>query len=184
MDIFQILSFLAYLLGMIGWLFVWRLYNGYELMNQQKIIHLPFWGAHLTFLANAILVPFSPIPDYTVELKVYEYVEINARTIATLALAIAVFAYFISQSKKTPEQSTNTKIPTYFLICIMWGFLFAIIGVLPIYWMPPVYGWLTVLRHIKSVFYFFSLFTVATAIVIFMYELGVLQKTNQSSPPQ
>lgn len=48
--------------------------------------------------------------------------------------------------------------------------------------MPPKDYWLTALRHIKTVPYLYSLFILAAAITIFIYETEFNKRTDQPSP--
>ena len=120
----------------------------------------------IIFITNALLVLVSPIPPFDVELKIYEYVEVNARVLATMSLAIAVFAHYSLSPIKQSFELIN-----YFLFYSMFGFVTIMLGVFPLYWMPAIDGWLTILRHIKTVFYTYSLISITSAIIVFIYTI-------------
>jgi hypothetical protein len=166
MNMFVSLSVFVYVLGILGWLFIWKVYNGYKLMKEKKPLILIFLMTILVLGINGVLTLISPIPPYETELKIYEYVEVNSRVIATMALAIAVFAYYaLSTIKRSFDLIKN------FLFYIICGFIMVMIGVFPLYWMPANDGWLTVLRHIKTVFYTYSLFSISAAMIVFIYSV-------------
>jgi hypothetical protein len=135
-------------------------------MKEKKPLILIFLMTILVLGINGVLTLISPIPPYETELKIYEYVEVNSRVIATMALAIAVFAYYaLSTIKRSFDLIKN------FLFYIICGFIMVMIGVFPLYWMPANDGWLTVLRHIKTVFYTYSLFSISAAMIVFIYSV-------------
>jgi len=72
----------VYAIGVLGWYVVWYYIVGYGLLSKLKLLHLSFWGAQFVFIVNIVLAFFSPIEEYAVELKIYPYVEVNARTVA------------------------------------------------------------------------------------------------------
>ncbi len=166
MDGFVIFSFIIYLLGIVGWLFIWKIYDGYKLMKEKKALIFIFVMTFIIFITNALLVLVSPIPPFDVELKIYEYVEVNARVLATMSLAIAVFAHYSLSPIKQSFELIN-----YFLFYSMFGFVTIMLGVFPLYWMPAIDGWLTILRHIKTVFYTYSLISITSAIIVFIYTI-------------
>jgi hypothetical protein len=165
-DGFVIFSFIIYLLGIVGWLFIWKIYDGYKLMKEKKALIFIFVMTFIIFITNALLVLVSPIPPFDVELKIYEYVEVNARVLATMSLAIAVFAHYSLSPIKQSFELIN-----YFLFYSMFGFVTIMLGVFPLYWMPAIDGWLTILRHIKTVFYTYSLISITSAIIVFIYTI-------------
>ncbi len=166
MNGFVILSFVIYLLGILGWLFIWKVYDGYKLMKEKKALIFIFVMTLIILITNALLVLVSPIPPFDIELKIYEYVEVNARVLATMSLAIAVFAHYSLNPIKQSFELVH-----YFLFYSMFGFVTIMIGVFPLYWMPAIDGWLTILRHIKTVFYTYSLVSITSAIIVFIYTI-------------
>ena len=127
-------------------------------------------------MVNIILSFYATINEYSQELTLLSYVEANAKTVATLSFAIALFVVLGIKNQKLSESDPCTKL---FLWLIFWAFLFSVIGTLPLYWMPAQKYWLTALRHVKSVPFFYSLFILGTAIIVFMYETGYKRKTIQ-----
>ena len=51
------------------------------------------------------------------------------------------------------------------------SFLIIVLGVLPLYWIPQIDGWLTILRNFKTIPYLYSLFILASAIVLYLHIL-------------
>lgn len=156
-----------YLSGMALWFYLWHKMVGYKLTKEKMWLYIAFIGPIINFMTNIILACYTKIPDYETELNIYLYVERNATTIAGLALAISIFVVL---KIKDTQLNTSPSMKT-FLFLIFWAFLYAVAGCLPLYWIPPIKGALTVLRHVKTVPYTYSLFTLAGAIIIFLYEI-------------
>jgi hypothetical protein len=168
METVVLVTLAVYVAGLLGWYAIWHLLVGYPTLSKMKLLHLPFWGAQMVFVVNIVLAFFSVANDYNTELALYPYVESNAKTVAGMSLAIAVFWVFASRDKVLQQASALVKV---FLWLLFWAFLTSVVGTLPLYWVPPGDYWLTTLRHIKSVPFFYSLFLLASALVVFMYEL-------------
>jgi hypothetical protein len=83
-------------------------------------------------------------------------------------LAIAVFVVIEFKGVGTLLKGPRSRM---FLSLLLWSFLLSVVGCLPFYWMPPKEGWLTALRHIKTVPFTYSLFILAAAIILFINEL-------------
>lgn len=160
---------LVYTAGLLGWYGIWHYIVGYGLLSKLRLLHIPFWGAQFVFIVNIVLAFFASINTYAVELQLYPYVEANAKTVALLSLAIAVFVVIRISSGTLSESAPLVKI---FLWLIFWAFLISLLGCLPLYWMPAGKYWLTTLRHIKSVPLFYSIFILAAGIIVFIYETG------------
>ncbi|WP_115720243.1 hypothetical protein [Gallaecimonas mangrovi] len=168
MDPAAYIAITIYSLGLIGWYLLWHALVGLPLLNKLRYLHIPFWGAQFVFIANIVLGAFAPHIDYQTELQLYPYVETNSTTVAGMTLAIAVFWVFVSKNKPLEETGSLVKI---FLWLLLWSFLIAVMGTLPLYWVPPGGYWLMCLRHLKSVPFFYSLFLLSSALIVFMYEL-------------
>jgi hypothetical protein len=162
-------ALVIYCLAIPLWLYVWHLLVGYDWLERHRLLQIAFVGALFVLLANIALAFASKTPNYATELNIYSYVEQNAKTVAGFALAIAIFT-LLKFDKQTAvmERSASQK----FLSLIFWSFLFAVVGCLPLYWMPPIDGWLTILRHLKTVPFTYSLFILAAAIIIFIREVN------------
>jgi hypothetical protein len=167
-------ALLIYFLAVPGWLIVWHALVGWEWLLRYRLLLVAFGGALFVFLANIALAFAAATPSYDTELGVYSYVENNAKTVAEFSLAIAIFV-LVQFDKKTAV--IEPRAARKFLSLIFWSFLFAVVGCLPLYWMPPVASWLITLRHLKTVPFTYSLFILASAIVIFIRE------TNKDHQP-
>ena len=173
---YDFIGLIVYSIGLLLWFLVWHFLVGYSLLKKMKLLYISFLGAPFVFVVNIILSFFSQINDYSLELQLYPYVETNAKSVAMLSLAIAVFVVIRIKDKKLDETRPLMKL---FLWLIFWAFLLSVFGVLPLYWVPAEKYWLTTLRHAKCVPFFYSLFILGTAIIVFMYETGYKRKTNQ-----
>ena len=166
---FKYLAIAIYVVGLFFWFLVWRGLIGYQWLKTKPLLLLPFLGGIFAFLANIVLTYFAEIPEYAIEIGIYGYVEDNAKTIATFTLGIAVFVVVTFQkATNILSQEESRK----FLQLIFTSFLLSVVGVLPLYWVPQIFGWLTTLRHLKTVPYLYSLFIFAAAIVIYIYEIN------------
>lgn len=129
---------------------------------------LPFIGGIIAFTINVILASYAQIPEYSVEIGIYGFVESNAKTIATFTLGIAVFVVVTFEKTVSILDQEESR---QFLLLVFSSFLLSVVGVLPLYWVPQNFGWLTTLRHLKTVPYLYSLFLFAAAMVIYIYEI-------------
>ena len=165
---FQILAVLIYIIGLILWFFVWKVLVGYKWLKTERLMYLPFLGGIFAFVVNIFLAFNAQIPEYAIEIGIYGFVESNAKTIATFTLGIAVFVVV------TFDKTVNIldqKESRQFLQLVFSSFLMSVVGVLPLYWVPQKFGWLTTLRHLKTVPYLYSLFIFAAAMAIYIYEI-------------
>ena len=168
MDLYRYISVVAYLVGLLFWFVIWKAIVGYHWLKKEPLMHVPFWGACFVLLLNMFLAFISDIPTYQVEIGIYSFVETNGITVAGFAMAIAVFVVI------TFKGSINVlkhKESSKFLQLIFTSFLVVVLGVIPLYWIPQVDGWLTVLRNLKTIPFTYSLFILASAIVIYLHIL-------------
>ncbi|MFA6472514.1 MAG: hypothetical protein WCU00_10780 [Candidatus Latescibacterota bacterium] len=172
---YDYIAVIVYTTGAVGWIFLWHYLVGFRLMNRMRLLHLAFWGGLFVFFVNILLGFLAKVPEYDIELQLYSYVERNATTVAGLSLAIAVFIVFSISSNNIDKGKPLIKL---FLWLILWAFLLSVLGCLTLYWMPSSKYWLTALRHIKSVPFFYSLFILAAGIIVFMYEIGYSRSMN------
>lgn len=165
---FQKLAISIYVVGLILWFFVWRGLVGYKWLKAERLMLLPFLGGIIAFAVNIVLAYFAQIPEYGVEVGIYGFVESNAKTIATFTLGIAVFVVVTFEKTVSILDQHESR---QFLQLVFSSFLLSVVGVLPLYWVPQNFGWLTTLRHLKTVPYLYSLFIFAAAMVIYIYEI-------------
>jgi hypothetical protein len=165
---YWIAEVIIYALGLLLWLFLWKWLVGYKQLNEKKILWISFIGAIASFVINILLVIPSTSVSYETELSVYAYVEDNAKTIAQLSLAIALFVVVSLGKGSELIDAVSRK---RFVYLLLWSFLIAIVGCLPLYWIPPIASWLGVLRHLKTIPYIYSLYLLSTAITVFIYNL-------------
>lgn len=164
MEVFgDYIGVVTYTVGFFAWFFVWHVVHGDRLMKHDWLLRLPFFGCQFVLVSNIILSYFSHVPPHNVELDLYKYVEENAKVVASLALAVCILIIMVV--KKRDDMSNYAR---EFLNLILWTLLFSVGGVLPLYWMPARQGWLTALRHLKSVPYFYSLFILIAAAIVFI----------------
>ncbi len=157
-----------YVIGLVLWCFVWRKLIGYNWFKRERMMHVPFWGCIIAFLVNIVLALFAEIPEYGIEVGIYGFVEKNATTVAMFTLGIAVFVVvtFRKQAKILAHDDSRK-----FLQLVFTSFLLSVMGVLPLYWVPQIYGWLTTLRHLKTVPFLYSLFILGAAMIVYLHEI-------------
>ena len=166
MEKFKLISIIAYLVGILFWFVLWKLVIGYEWLKKEPNLHFPLWGGCFVLLINLLLTWFSATPSYEIEIGIYAYVERNGITVAGFGMAIAVFVVLkFKDSFDVLKNSASKK----FLQLVFTSFLIVVLGVLPLYWIPQIDGWLTVLRNLKTIPYLYSLFILASAIVIYLH---------------
>jgi len=167
MDFVQ-LAIWIYISGLVLWFLVWHFLVGYDWLNNERLLYIPFVGGIVAFIVNAYLASIATIPEYGIEIGIYGFVETNAITVAGFSLGIAVFVVLTFEKTMSILDHEESK---KFLTLVFSSFLFSILGVLPLYWVPQIYGWLTTLRHLKTVPYLYSVFLLASAMVIYLYEI-------------
>ena len=168
MDKFELISIIAYSIGLIFWFILWNVLIGYKYLKESPLMHIPLWGCSLVILANLIFTWLATTPSYKVEIEIYEYVERNGITIAGFAMAIAVFVVLTFRDQVDILKKKESK---KFLQLVFISFLIIVVGVLPLYWIPQIDGWLTILRNLKTIPFLYSLFILASAIVIYLHML-------------
>lgn len=187
----EFIAISIYVVGLIGWYGVWSAIIGFTLLSKLKLLHFPFWGCQLVFMINIVLELFIDEQDsvcvagragegcYQAQLSLYNYVEANGTALASMSLAIAVFWVFVSKDKILRQSDVLVKL---FLWLLFWAFLLSVVGTLPLYWMPTYGYWLPTLRHLKSVPYFYALFILASALVVFLYKLNYQRELAEHIP--
>jgi len=170
MDYYQTISVSIYAIGLILWFILWKLLIGYDWINKIPKLRITLFGGAFALIANLLLTTVAEIPEYTVELGIYSYVERNAITVAGLSLAIATFI-IVTFSKVTTVE-TDEKM-TKFLTLVFTSFLLGVLGVLPLYWVPQIYGWLTLLRHLKTIPELYSVFILGSAMIIYVDSIKI-----------
>jgi hypothetical protein len=163
---FTLLGMIIYLIGIFGWLYLWKVMPGYKWLKHEKIMYFPFLFCIMVFLVNIYLTSVSIVPEYDVEIGIYGFVESNAKSIAAYSLGIAVFVVLTLEKQMKILDTHESKL---FIKLIFGAFLIAVIGALPLYWVPQEYGWLTTLRHLKTIPYTYSIFIFATGIITYMH---------------
>ena len=175
---FQFLAVLIYLVGIVLWLVFWRVLVGFKRTRKNRLLYLPLLGCVLVLLINMGMASIAEVPEYGIEVGIYGFVERNAITVATFTLGIAVFVVLTfdkTASLLDREESRE------FLLLVFSSFVLSLLGVLPLYWVPQVYGWLTTLRHLKTVPYTYSLFILAAAMVIYLAEILESRRQEQQT---
>ena len=165
MDIYKILSILIYIMGLPLWVILWSQLIGFDWLKKIPKLKITFYGGMFALFVNILLAYVAEVPEYGVELGIYAYVERNAITVAGLSLAIATFIIVTFSRVSTVEQDEKMHL---FLQSVFTSFLLGILGVLPLYWVPQVYGWLTILRHLKTIPELFSVFILGSAMIIYV----------------
>lgn len=168
-------ALVIYSIGCIGWLYLWHKLIGPGWLSKNLALYIAYLGSVFVFLVNIILSFYNKTPDYATELNIYSYVEQNAKTVASISLALAIVVFFKYNTEDKGLAPLSSK---KFIFLIFCSFLFSVVGCLPLYWMPPIDGWLTTLRHIKTVPFTYSVFFLAAAIIIFISEAHKIDCDN------
>lgn len=174
---------LVYLAGLAGWVLLWHLMLGLGWLRREKLLHIPFWGGVMVLAVNAILAAASQMQVYEVEIGIYGFVETNSITIGGFSLGIAVFVVFTFDKAISPMQREESR---KFLQLVFVAFLLAVIGVLPLYWVPQTAYAISLLKHLKTVPFTWAAFTLATALVIYIrlmrIEMSLAKEEAQAKP--
>jgi len=162
-----------YLLGIALWFAIWLVLI-YAIMDQYLRLNMfavrSYWwlfffvsilGCAIGLSVNAkIWWAGRKFEDYNVEVNVIEFVERNVSPLITAnSIVLSVtFLACITVTKKFP--------PTAFVVYEMLSMIFACL-VLPLYWIPSdSVRDLVRLRHVKTVFFFYSVFFLFAALMV------------------
>jgi hypothetical protein len=178
---YRTLAVAIYVVGLLGWLLLWRLLVGYDWLKKEPLMYIPFGGGIFVLLVNMVLVPLSDPPDLGIEVGYLGILESRAKTIATFTLGVAVFVV-VTFEKTTSILQEEERIK--FLQWVFASFLLSVVGVLPLYWVPQTQNWLITLQHLKTVPYLYSLFTFAAAMVIYLYQIKREQARRRAEEGQ
>jgi hemerythrin-like metal-binding protein len=170
MDEFHSISIFIYVIAVPIWVIFWKQLVGFSWLKKIPMLNITFFGGILILIINAYLTYLSEVPEYTTELGIYDYVERNAITVAGLALVIATFSIVAFSRGTSIDQDRRMNL---YIKCVFAAFLFGVLGVLPLYWVPQKYGWLTILRHLKTVPELFSVLTLGSAMITFLSSIKI-----------
>jgi hypothetical protein len=165
---FTFVSAGIYVVGLLLWFLVWRVLIGYDWFKKERMMYVPFLGGIFVFMINIVLTLLAEIPEYGIEIGIYGFVEKNATTVAMFTLGIAVFVVVTFKKKARMLAHDESR---KFLQLVFTSFLLSVMGVLPLYWVPQIWGWLTTVRHLKTVPFLYSLFILAAAMVVYLHEI-------------
>lgn len=158
---------LIYLLGCGFWLIVWHLVGGYEFMSYTLMLWLPFLSCFIIMGSNMLLWcgPIS-YEKYDVELDAIKFVETNAAHMVTAIAGTLVIAAAISAIKN------QTPLPKEFIVFQSVAFICAVVGVLPLYWVPSRrVNCLVMLRHLKTVPFTYAISLFLAGLLRLLYWL-------------
>lgn len=142
-----------YAIGMLAWIIIWALSKGFQLMRKIPLLLVPFLLVFLVFGID--MVSISPSLDhinFTTEEQLLQVLEGN-----TSQILVAVFGLIILAAT-LKEFHGRTVISREFILYATLCMVFAVGGVLTVFWFPthsvkPYY----LLRHAKSVMYTYSI---------------------------
>lgn len=141
-----------YVGGAVVWLLLWVPMNGYS-----QLVTIPLlWASFATcfvifFLNSALLYVHEHLGNIETEVEYIAFVERNA----SYVVAGVFVTFLITNALIITRSIVGLKLdalPTEFYQFQLVALVFAIVGVLPLYWIPPDrQRWLHVLRHLKTV---------------------------------
>jgi len=145
--------FLIYFLGCCLWLAIWYFVGGYEFMSQNLLFWFPFLSCLFILIS---IISFWRVAisyeKYEVELRLIETVEKHAAHMVTAISTVLIIAAAISAIKG------QALLPKEFILFESMAFICAVVGVLPLYWIPSQnVHWLVMLRHLKTVPFTYSI---------------------------
>lgn len=136
-------------------------------MNDILLLWFPFVSCFVILIANALLWVAAPsYENYEVEVPVIQFVERNAAHVVTAITGSILIAVAISAIK------SQAPIPKEFILFQAAAFICAVVGVLPLYWIPSKkVHWLVILRHLKTVPFSYAIVLFLTGLVILLHWL-------------
>jgi len=149
----------VYLIGLI--IFAFAFY--YVIYRRISIVVIVLVGVTTAILLmlNLYFAYINPLQSYDAELAVYSYVELNARTLAAVALAIVLLVNIYTE--RNPE-----KLQTFISI-VLFSFIFSV-SILIIVWMPldePFY--IRILRDVKTCLLLYAISFLICGMIYFVW---------------
>lgn len=167
-----------YFVGIVIWLILWHVVNGYDLMRRRvPLLRIPFILACVVLLAN-LLIWSTNASAAAVELEEGLFNFLDSRTANVVSatasvLVIATIIYGVQQSV----------IPKDFLRYEAISFICFIGFATPLVWIPTNRPeWLMVLRHYQTIPFTYGLFFSVGGIIVLLESLGIELPEHQEKP--
>lgn len=143
-----------YGIGIFLWIAGWYLFGWSDKFSSDSLFLIPFFLCILIMCLNLLIWMLYPKykHGYETELRVAEFVDRDASYIVLAISVVILVVKSISQG----DQQTIPILRDFYIFQFM-ALASLIIGVLPLYWIPPdKISWLIILRHIKTVPYSYA----------------------------
>jgi hypothetical protein len=168
-----------YTVGILLWLVLWRMFNGYALMRHKaRLLWFPFFMALAVLMGNLVLETLNS-KDLGIDFEEGLFNFLDQRTANVVSasssmLVIATIIYGVDHSA----------MPKDFLRSMALSFI-CFIGIsTPILWIPANHPtWLRLLRHYQTISFTYGLFFAVSGIIVLLDSLGVrLPESGKSQP--
>lgn len=146
--------YLIYILGCLFWIPLWFLII--SINEMQPLLWIPFIACFVILTFNTLLWykndDGEELSNYKKQLSKMQLIEKNAAHMVTAITGFLLIAAAISEMK------IDAIIPKDAIMFASAALIFAVVGVLPKYWVPKNRGyWLVILRHLKTVPYTYAI---------------------------
>jgi len=163
----QLVTALVYVFGSIFWLYIWKRAKAYEVSKLIKTLWFPLLLVIFTFLIAALSVCFSfHMGGSASEEHLLGILENLSQQLITAIFGTLILAGILMSSAHKTAFTKNLLL----FESLDWFFLVA--GVLVIYWIPMGgMEYIFILRHIKTLFYTYSIGFFLSGLLILFYRL-------------
>lgn len=158
-----------YLIGILLWLVLWRMFNGYELMRYKaRLLRLPFFMALVVLMGNMVLEILNEKKSgIDFEEGLFNFLDQRTSNVVSASASMLVIATII-------YGTDHSAMPKDFLRSMALSFI-CFIGIsTPILWIPANRpAWLMLLRHYQTISFTYGLFFSVSGIIVLLENLGV-----------
>lgn len=172
-----------YAAGILGWLLVWWIGDGYRLMvGEIRLLWIPFGVCIGVLFGNALLWHAkASIATLELEESLFNFLDTRSANIINATGSVLVIATIIYGVNRTQIPKDFLRFEALAFICLL-GFS------APILWIPTYNPyWLMLLRHYQTIPFTYGIYLGVSGILVLLYGLGIEIPSHEqeadASPP-
>ncbi len=162
-----------YVLGIIGWILFWRFYIKKDILEEVKLLRIPFYLC-LFFLTVNLLISGTntTVGETQLEENLFLFLDSRSSLVISAISSILVVATII-------YGTSDRKFPLKFIEFETFSFI-SLLGLMsPVIWIPggtPHH--LMYLRHFQTIAFLWGIFLCISGIMILLYDLSDMYKAK------
>lgn len=175
----KLMIIVLYTVGILLWLVLWRIFNGYALMrHKSRLLCFPFFMALLVLMGNLTLETLNS-KEIGIEFDegLFNFLDQRTANVVSASSSMLVIATIIYGVE-------HAAMPKDFLRSMALSFI-CFIGIsTPILWVPPDQPtWLRLLMHYQTISFTYGLFFSVSGIIVLLDSLGVELPVSSKHQP-